>query len=353
VNKLKEGRPLTYIENTLVKDNDIESRMATGFYTLGTYLRLMVAPVKLSYYYGYAKITTKGFKNVFVWLSILTIIGLFLLGWLQRKHRPILTLGVVWFTLSILIFSNWFELVAGMVAERLAFSASVGFSLILATLVFWLIPNFNLLKPKGKDWLVFSLIGVLIVMTLHRNYLWKDFETLMAHDIEHLDQSVQAHNLFALGMMNSTQNRNYSQNDLFQMKQKALFHFSRAVELYPEFFNAQFDKGRVLTEMGDFKGAFLEFKKAYEIDSSSILVLEELIKSAFEAKMHTEALNYGMLYIKKEPANELIYELVAYSCLLNHDFNNCQYLAEKGSKLFPQNPNLFRMVNDAKNKVII
>lgn len=314
---------------------------------------MMVVPTQLSYYYGYAKVQTSNFKSLYVWLSILSIALLFLLAWIKLKSKPELSLGILWFIFSILIFSNWFELVAGMVAERLAFTASIGVSLILSAIIFWIIPKFNLFKPLGKDWIVLGVFVFLIGLTINRNYLWKDFDTLMTHDLKYLDQSAQAHNLYALGIMNSIHENNYAPNEIVVMKQKALSHFSKAVEIYPYFFNAQFDKGRVLAELGDFKGAFLEFKKARKINPKNPIVLEELVKSSFESKMHKEVLKYGMQYIKNEQASELIYELVAYSCLLNHDFSRCEMIASEGASLFPQNPNMPRMIMDAKNKVVL
>jgi tetratricopeptide (TPR) repeat protein len=175
----------------------------------------------------------------------------------------------------------------------------------------------------------------------------------MSHDIEYLDKSVQAHNLFGLALMNASQQSNYTQPEAFEMKQKAIGEFKKSIELYPNFFNAQFDIGRVYVELGDFKTAHNEFKKAYMLDKTSTLALEEMVKSAFEARLHQDVLNYGKQYLKENAPNELIYELVAYSCLLNQDFNNCSEIATKGAKLFPENVNLNRMVIDSKNKVIV
>jgi tetratricopeptide (TPR) repeat protein len=351
---IKEGRPLTYVENTLVKDAGVEEVTATGIYTIGEYLRLMIAPVKLSFYYGYARIKTVDFSNVGVWVSLLAYLALFLLAWQKRNDRPEITIGIVWFIMSIFLFSNWFELVAGMVGERLAFSASAGFSILAGALLFWWRPTFNLVKPKSQDWIIISVLFVMAILIIRRNHLWKDRFTLMSHDIEYLSTSAQAHNLFGLALMNAANSSiPVSQQEALQMKRQAFDAFDKATIIYPDFFNAQFDKGRVLVELGDFRAAQKEFKKAYLIDTTNALALEEIIKSGFEAKLHSEVVKYSQIYFKRFQSSELIFELVAYSYLLNRDFVRCEQIATKGNKLFPENPNLKRMITDARNKVIL
>lgn len=350
---LKEGRPLLYIENTLVNENNTTSRTATGLQVVGEYLRLMIAPVKLAFYYGFARVKTVDFQNVTVWISLIAYLSLFWFAWNQRMKRPALSVGIIWFTFSIFLFSNWFELVAGMMGERLAFTASAGFSLFFGASIVSYIPSFNLFKPKGKDWIVVTVLCTFLILTMRRNGQWKDRFTLMSHDIEYLGNSVQAHNLYGLALMNASQQQIYTQPEVFEMKQKALSEFKKSIELYPNFFNAQFDIGRVYAELGEFKSANIEFKKAYSLDTTSALALEEIVKSAFEARLHQEVLKYGKRYLKENTPNELIYELVAYSCLLNQDFKNCSEVATKGAKLFPENVNLNRMVIDSKNKVIV
>ena len=353
-NAMKEGRPLTYIENSLVQDAGTEQIVATGMQTIGYYLRLMIAPVNLAFYYGYAHTKTIDFLNAGFWVSLLAYLALFWLAWIKRNDRPEITLGIIWFTFCILLFSNWFELIAGMVGERLAFSASAGFSLFLGSMVIWWRPSFSLFNPKSKDWIVIAILVIFFALSFRRNSLWKDRITLISNDIEYLSSSAQAHNLFGLALM-TTANSQYSKTDeqAFQMKKRALYQFNRATEIYPKFFNAQYDKGRVLVELGEFKSARIEFKKAYELDTMSVIALEGIIKSAFEAKLHNEVITYSQIYFERFQPNELIFELVAYSCLLNRDFERCEQIALKANRLFPENTNFVRMITDSRNKLIL
>ena len=103
----KEGRFLEYIENTLVAPHSSTQTIGTGAQTLGEYLKLMVFPYELSFYYGYSKIITVGVENPWVWVSIISHLLLVFLALLQIKKRPFITIGIVWYFLSILLFSNW------------------------------------------------------------------------------------------------------------------------------------------------------------------------------------------------------------------------------------------------------
>jgi tetratricopeptide (TPR) repeat protein len=53
-----------------------------------------------------------------------------------------------------------------------------------------------------------------------------------------------------------------------QMSEESLLHFKRAVEIYPKFLNATFDRGRLLEMMQRKDEALQAYKEATEIDTS-------------------------------------------------------------------------------------
>jgi hypothetical protein len=158
-----EDRVISYVENTLIAPHSAHETIATGLSTLGEYFRLMVFPNELSFYYGYSKIKTTNFMDWKVWSSLLIHMGLILLAIWKVRQQPLISLGFFWYIISILLFSNWPEFVAGMVGERLAFTASAGFSIFIAGVIYWLKPDFNLKKPRLVE---FSVIVVLILFSI-------------------------------------------------------------------------------------------------------------------------------------------------------------------------------------------
>lgn len=345
---MKEGRQLGYVENTLTAPHNQSQTIATGFYTLGKYGQLLLFPSKQSSYYGFASVQTMDFHSIWVWLSILFYTCLIIAGIYFFKKDQIVTFGLFWFTLSILLFSNWAELVAGMVAERLAFTASVGFVMAISASLFYFYPRLDLFQPKKKEILVYLVLISLSVVTIKRNSNWKNAVTLFAHDVKNEPNSAQLNNMYALAMMKEvTENQQLSFEEKKEYNWSAINHLERACKIYPYSYNYYFDLGRCYVLAQNFKKAYISFKKAHQIVPKNILALEELVKTAFDLKMKNETVYYGEKYLEIAPNNVQIHELVAYICLLNKDMELTRYFATKASRLFPENKNFKQMLIDS------
>lgn len=343
---LKEGRTLAYFENTLVAKHTIEETIGTGMETLLLYLQTLILPIDLSFYYGYSIAKTLNLLNPFVLISILIHLALVFIAVWKFKTKPFVSIGITWYIISILLFSNWVELVAGMVGERLAFTASVGFCLLVASLFVWYKPNFMLFKPKGTEYLFIVIVVLFSYRTIARNSNWESPLILVNHDIEHLENSFQAHNLLALFNMNeSMSNPQLSENERYNLQVQAIEHFKAANLIYPNFFNTHFDLGRVYFLHKDFVGAKNEFVKALNIENDNLFVLEELVKTCYNLKLESETEKYANQYLKIYPQNENVYIMLAY---LKQNLNKTQEAinyAQQGLLYFPNSQNLNNIFN--------
>ncbi len=349
--KFKEGRSLHYIENTLVAEHTPIQTIATGFSTLGEYLRLMVFPYKLSFYYGYAIITTTSLTQVSVWLSILLHFGLIILAFWQLKKRPLISIGIGWYLLSIILFSNWIELVAGMVGERLSFSASAGFCLFIASLLIWLKPNFSFTKPKLLEVGLLVVLLLFSVRTIARNSDWKDPLTLMLNDINVIEESAYAQHTLGLNLMYYATQPNTNQQKAAQMQADAITHLKKSIAIYPLFFNSNFDLARIYVGQEDFASAKPNLENALKIDSTNLFVLEELAKTCFELKLPKETELYANKYLDKVPMNENVHEVLIYSMITNNYPQKALVYAERALKYYPQNKVINQMLIDAKKQL--
>ena len=348
---IKEGRQLGYIENTLVAPHNQSQTIATGFYTLGKYGQLLIFPLKQSSYYGFSSVQTMGFNSVWVWLSFLFYLFLIAAAIYFFRKDKVITIGICWFLVSILLFSNWTELVAGMVAERLAFTASIGFMILVSASIYYFYPTLDLFKPKKKDFLVYLVLIALSVITIKRNSNWKDAVTLFSHDLKNEPNSAQLNNMYALAMMKEvTENQLLSFDEKKEYNWRAIYHLERACKIYPYSFNYYFDLGRSYILAQNFKKAYVSFEKAHQIVPKNSLALEELVKTAFDLKMKNETVYYGRKYLSIAPNNVQIHELVAYICLLNKDMELTRYFASRANKLFPENKNFTQMLIDCADK---
>lgn len=347
----KEGRSLHYIENTLVAEHTPIQTIATGFTTLGEYLRLMVFPNNLTFYYGYAIITTTSLTQLPVWMSIILHLGLIFIAFLQLKKRPLISIGIGWYLLSIILFSNWVELVAGMVGERLSFSASAGFCLFVASVLIWIKPGFSFKKPKLIEIGLLVVVLLFGIQTMARNQDWKDPLTLMQNDIIAIEESAYAQHTLALNLMYYSTLPNTNPQKAAQMQADAINHLKKSITIYPLFFNSNFDLARIYVGQEDFVNAKPNLENALKIDSTNLFVLEELSKTCFELKLPLETEEYANKYIEKVPMNENVHEVLIYSMITNNYPQKAFTYAERALKYYPQNEVINQMYADAKKQL--
>jgi tetratricopeptide (TPR) repeat protein len=333
---LKEGRSLAYFENTLVAKHSVEETIGTGMETLLVYFQTLVFPNELSFYYGYSKTQTVNLLNPYVLISILIHLVLVFIAILQFKKNPFVSIGIAWYLISILLFSNWVELVAGMVGERLAFTASAGFCLFVAALFVWTKPNFMLFKPKGIEYIFITIVVLFSYRTIARNADWENPIKLGNHDIEHLENSFQAHNSLALFKMNESMVNNLlNDNEKYDLQVQAIEHFKAANQIYPNFFNTHFDLGRVYLLHKDFVGAKNEFEKALNIENDNLFVLEKLVYTCYELRLELEIEKFANHYLKLYPQNEDVYLRLAFFKLNVHKPQEAIKYCKQGLLYFP------------------
>ena len=343
---LIEGRRLEYVENTLIANHTSSERIGTGLSTIGEYSKLLAFPYELSFYYGFSKINTVGFNTIWVWISLIFHLVLIVLAIWHLKKNLIISIGVVWYLLSVLLFSNWFELVAGMVGERLAFTASAGFSIFFAGIIYWIKPDFNIKRPKILEFLVIVVLVLFSIRTISRNSEWNNPIRLMGNDIKHLQNSAQANNLYALNLMKiSSESDGYSISQRLEMQKKAAKHFKQAILLYPYFLNANYDFARTSLLIGDTINAITYYNKSIKLDSTFSSAYLEML-SIYETK--NEKLLYlqlarNLFNVNKEPE---IFIILAKAYLANNLPLNAKNILRKGLAKYPNNDFLKLSLNE-------
>ena len=351
-NILKEGRQLEFVENTLVASHSKEEKIGTGFATLGEYFRLMVFPYELSFYYGYAKTDTFSLKNIWIWLIILVHLAMLFLAIFHLKKNPMISIGVFWYLLCILLFSNWVELVAGMVGERLAFTASAGFCIFLVGVIFWIKPDLNFKQPGIIGISTIFILTIFAGRTIVRNTDWKDTITLMGNDINHLKNSSQANNIYAMHLMaESTNNRSLTVNQVQDLQKTAIKHFEQATEVWPDYFNVYIDKARAYMVMGDYQPAIKSLQKAIEIDPKNEYSYY-IIVDAFDKIGDGESyLKYGKILFGFRQ-NEQTYGVLARGYYLINEKEKSKEILLEALQKYPNNEPLkynLNLVNQELN----
>lgn len=201
------NRVYDLMENPLVFETSFLKRIATGFYGLGFYLKLLIFPFPLLYYYGYNMIPVVGFSNIWVILSAIAYVGFLVVALMNLKEKKFISFALLFFLIHMSMYANFVKPVPGIVADRFVFFSSLAFAMVLI----WLL--FGLLKvriaqeklPTGKTaGIVLTVLLFLIPYGYYvhqRNKVWKSTYSLYKHDMKWLDNSVKANNLYASEMI--------------------------------------------------------------------------------------------------------------------------------------------------------
>ncbi|MDB4061249.1 hypothetical protein N9515_04810 [Vicingaceae bacterium] len=348
---LKEGRKLEFVENTLVDRHTLDQRFATGLAVMGTYLDLMLYPKDLSFYYGYAKIETTNFWDYKVWISLYAYLLLLYCAIYFFKKQPLFSIGAIWFISCILLFSNLPVLVAGMVGERLAFSASVGFCIMIGGVVNWIKPQFNYRKIRGLEALSIIVLLAFSVRTFARNEKWESPTILMRNDIEHLGNSAHANYLLGVHSIKKTLKSYKGSKSDIQEIQQSIKYFKRAVEIYPKHYNFHIALAKSYLVLDQNKLAQQSFLMADSLEPNAPISLFELAKLGFMLKEYKEALNYSNLYLAQSESNPIIFELAAFSAYYLDDYSLAMRYTEEGLRQSPSNQVLTELFSDLQRRM--
>jgi len=155
-------RPTEYWENPLFTEERLGVKISTGLYILLYYLKLLILPYPLRFYYGFDVIPMVGPLNIWVILSFLFHAGIFIYAIYKIKNKNILSFVILLYLFSIAAYSNILFPTPGIVAERFVYPASIAFCIALIYLIYRIFSADPLSKEISKP----SRSQIIIVVTL-------------------------------------------------------------------------------------------------------------------------------------------------------------------------------------------
>jgi hypothetical protein len=187
-----------YIRNPLFHESSLAVKTGTGLVSLLFYLRLLLYPFPLIYYYGYDMIPVNHAGLLRIMISLVLYAFFFIYAILKSREKHFSSFAIFWYLLTVSWFSNFLFPVDGIVGEQYVFNASLGFSMILSVFLFNLFgtdPRSLTIEMDARLKIVTVFILVLIpfiVLTIKRNRDWYSAETLYSNDIKYLSRSAKA-----------------------------------------------------------------------------------------------------------------------------------------------------------------
>jgi protein O-mannosyl-transferase len=215
-------RTFLYFENPLYFGYNFADRFSAGFNSLGFYLLLLLFPANMVCYYGYDTLPIFSFTSVYALIGLAAGAWMIYVFFKRFKTPDMLWYGIMFFGFSISMYLNVLVPAAGIVADRFAFFASVGFSIAAIHFLFFArnpvskkVASIKNLKFHHKAlpaiiFLVFSLV------IINRNKDWTNKSVLFETDLKKRPQSVKlallSSSQLIIGLNDPAQSGNMSQD---------------------------------------------------------------------------------------------------------------------------------------------
>ena len=343
------GKEYTYLDNSLVAAPDLMSRLATAFFMLGKYLKLLIIPYPLSYDYSYLEVPFFKWSDYQASVSLLVYASaaIFSVRSLFRNDKNIFAFGILFYILSLAVASNVLILIGCTMADRFLYIPSLGFCIILAYALFRI---FNVKKnkiPVGlKDlfipnkWMILLTMAILIpwgAETIGRNPDWKDNLTLFASDADSSPGSSRVRTNYGSVLL-----QKYNRNDPDKEKQavfldKAIEEFRAAITIDPNHPMAYLDLGAALYLKNDYKGSIESLKTAVRLDPSDPKPYSTLGNAYYRIRDYSNAISNLNKCIKLKSTSSETYNFLGSSYFGIADYPDALAAYLKAVELDPKN----------------
>jgi len=248
--------------NSILYSETLSQHIGTRLYGLGKNLQLMFFPhpLKTSYLHQDIPILEATDFGALSVLFIYIILAIIAIKYLTKKS--ILIFGIVYFLITISLFSNTIVMMPSIVSERWLLIPSLGFCIVIGVLFYKAIT----IKPDWRSFLNSNLVPVLAFVmlfglfsfqTIDRNRDWKnDFALFKA------DSKTAPNNHMNL--------RNYG-TELMKLSdkdsiRKGIKYLKRATEIAPKRFGTNNNIALAYIKLNELDNAIEAYKKELELN---------------------------------------------------------------------------------------
>ena len=313
---LATGKKFMLQENVLVSAPDIGIRLATVFYVIFQYFRLMLLPYPLSCDYSFKEMGLSSWGELTPWISLIIYIGILVFAVMSFRKNKILAFAILFFLGTIVLYSNLLMTIGSLFAERFLYVSLLGFTIVVSWLLMKLMNVKQSTLDKKSGDVIFNrqnqklLVFVVILLipcsyiTIARNADWKDTVTLFSKDIVKAPESALLNYNYGNELKAELAAREPDIMKKNAILEKAIVHYKKALEIYPGYDEVLEQLGLAYYYLGKDSDAFNFISKAIEADP--------LRSTAYNS--------LGTWYFEKTRNYEKALELYLYAVKLNPNY---------------------------------
>lgn len=315
-------RVSAYFENPLFFSRSWFDRIPATFNSLGFYIVQCLFPFKQSCYYGYntLPVLRLGWQG---WLGIAAT-PLIIYGLVRSflKKDLLLFSGLFFFCATVSMFLNLVRPAVGIVAERFGFAASLGFAIVLVTLMQRPIQAGYMSKKR------LQLAGIAVAIlfggtVVARNRDWKSLDSIILTDQAKYPNSAFLNYHAAIAIVQGIEQKRTRVETMEQQKQlfrKARTFVLRSVNTDPTYVPSRSYLCYIdIYLLNDFRAALPHIDTALSMEKNTELLFYKAI-----CMRETKQADSAEFYLKKclelDAAYQNAYNLLAYDYNLTKQY---------------------------------
>ena len=173
--------------------------------------------------------------------------------------------GILFYLLTLSIVSNIVFPLGTNMGERFAFMPSVGFCMVMASILYWFRSKMNNLN------VLLGVFGVIILLfslkTFTRNPAWASNEKLFFSDVAVSRKSAKIQNACG-GILFDRATKETNEVRRNELCNQALSHLNQAIEIYPNYSDAYVSRGGANYYLKLYDQSISDYRRAVELASS-------------------------------------------------------------------------------------
>ncbi len=284
------------------------SRIATAVLIMGYYLKLLFIPYPLVCDYGFNAIpfTTFADPRVLLTLAIYLFLGVFGIKRLLKNNKDPYAFAILFFLITISLFSNIPFLIGSTMGERFMFFGSLGLCLVVALLLEkWAGKTADSTLAVIKSPKVLAvLIPVCLAfsaLAIDRNADWKSNFTLYGGDIVHSPNSSKLNYFLGLEYEKVVAAEEKDPEKVKQIRLEGMKYLKKAIAIDPDLANAQSDLGNAYSCFAQYDSAELHESIALKLMPNSTMTANNLAGVYYFTKKYRQAIELSEKAIALKP----------------------------------------------------
>lgn len=335
------GREFVFIEVPFFEIDSASAKWASIISGAGYYLKLLVYPYPLCCYYGFNQVPVTDWSDWTVYAAVLSYLGLVAIAVRGLQKKSLIGFGAIIILCDLALFVNVLYPYTGILGERVLFGSTLG----VALMVVGVLTNFKqndainlqyfLSSSKAMSAVFLVILGMGGWLTINRNADWKDRLTLFTVDAENCENSVKLQQLYAHHLRQA-----YLDNpEIFTSAQanEVLDAYQKGIELYDGWPITHYGAGNVLFfDLGDAQKALPFYLKAVELNPNYADAQYDLLNAYLDLGDFENAEKTMNVLVVMFPEDESIFDRVLKALFTIGQYEQAESINDRFLQAFPK-----------------